>query len=253
MLSTRSFQCFSLGAIVICLLLCASCQEDKHEISVDPVLQEPGNEPPSIIAQGPDFPSGALEIIEYGATPEFFVLVADPNGLDDISIVFFTIDSLIVHDVIVRPDTSTASPGSCYHGPSYADPPTIDIMSLIPRVFPGIKNYPMELQQGGYYTGFSLCIPCEDCWGQFCVFPAVHKASNAFSPSSLWCTSSALFQFVINPPASDTAKVVFVTYLDVEYAGINATVYDAAGATGTATFPNVRIIYTTAEEKLSAP
>lgn len=242
-----------LGAILVVGF--ASCDDAEETIVVNSILEEAPNSPPRIILQGPDYASGSLELIAFDTPPEFFVLVADADGLEDISTVFFGIDSLIVYDVIVRPDSSSSASNRCDHAPSYANPDTINIMPLIPSVFPGVKNIPMEPLLGSYYMSPPLCrtrsgfeqFPCP-------TFPNISEASSTFSrPSKCVGFGIDYFHFVINPPAPDTAIDVFVTYVDVEYAGISVTVYDAAGASATTTFPNLRIVYTTEQEKLNAP
>ena len=54
-------------------------------------------------------------------------------------------------------------------------------------------------------------------------------------------------------PAVASPQNVFITYMDVEYGGISVTAYDAAGASVTAHFPNLRLVYSTAEERTAAP
>lgn len=62
-----------------------------------------------------------------------------------------------------------------------------------------------------------------------------------------------LSTLVVYPPAIAAPRVIFITYVDIEYTGISATVYDSGGLSATTTFPNLRLIYTGDEERRVAP
>ena len=216
---------------------------DDENITVVTVPTE--NRPPRIIAQGPDFPAGGVDVEFVHGGPDLYVLVADPDGLDDISAVFLNVGSVTVHRVIARPDSGD----SCAE-PSYAANDTFNIGTLIPSTFPGLVNFPMGLQAGGIYTTPNFCLLSFDCPAA----PRIDRANASFGRSVRGCaTGSFILWFGVYPPAVPSPSDIFITYLDVEYTGITATVYDAAGLSAATSFPNLRLIHATEEERRVAP
>jgi hypothetical protein len=237
------------GTLVALSLIVVGCSDDVH---VDSVLRPPENRPPTIVTTGPDAPSGPVEVLPYGRTPAPYVLVADPDGLDDISVVFITVDSAVVRRVIARSDTML--PNQFCRQVNYAAMDTFPIDAYIPSFYPGPSECLMRRTQGGYYT--SDCFNVSNPYAECLAFPSIQTASPYFLQgqiSGICYIDGGILSFQIAPPAVPSNRNLYVTAIDVEYSGISVTVYDGAGASVSAKLPGLRIIYTTAPEKTAAP
>ncbi len=201
------------------------------------------NQPPTIVAQGPAYGPGPIDIGRQGA-PAPYIIVADPNGVSDIAETFFKIDTAIVHGMIARHCAFV----------TYNPSDTIDVLPLIPPTFTDVVLCVMPQQR----TLFSIDpFPLFPGFAYGCsAFPPIRTASASFGPPLVGCVSNdndRLVSFGVYPPAVSSPIDISITYLDVEYRGISATVYDASGATAVARWPNLRIIYTTEKERGVAP
>ena len=109
-----------------CALLIAGCGDD---VTVNPAAPAPTqpNVPPRIVAHGPTLPSGVIDADE--GTPSLFVIVADDNGLADVSAVLLSIDRAVFHRVIFRRD-SVSPP--CVPFVIYSPNDTVDISAVMP-------------------------------------------------------------------------------------------------------------------------
>ena len=233
--------------------LLAGCS-DKITVNSPTGVQTGPNQAPRIIAQGPSWDATPIDVGRVGA-PRPYVIVADDDGIGDVSGAFFVVETAIIHRFISRPDSI---PGQFFCTfVAYTD--TVGIRGLVPTTYSGIvENCPMT--RGPYTTNhFSSNvfdqfagyggIPCS-------ALPRIELASPYFGPPVAPCGPQlyeVFSRFGIYPPAVPTAYDVSVTYLDVEYRGIRAVVYDAAGASATANFPNLRLIYMTAGERQAPP
>jgi hypothetical protein len=195
------------------------------------------NEPPIVVTQGPDFPTGPVE----GTGPTIWVLAGDPDGLEDISAVFLTIETLRVYDMIVRPD---ADDGGCA-GPLYEPGNVIDTSSsfALPLEFGGPSDLQMGRQEGGVYAINPFTIPDLDVF-----IDAFGSPSGCASGPPSW-----LDWYYLLPPAAPAPTSIFLTFIDLEFIGVSVTIYDAAGESATTTFPNLRMNRTTTEETATAP
>jgi len=178
----------------------------------------------------------------------FEVVAGDPDGLDDIAAVVIECDSAVVYRIIARP--SAVGSSGCLTS-VYAANDTVPITALIPRALPGFARVPMDRVEGGLYRAAPICsssvrCPCTPC------LQAANPSLGPIQWSSCIFANSVDFLAIL-PPAVPSPVNVFITYLDVEFRGIRATVYDAAGETAARRFANVRMIYTTPEERSVAP
>ena len=235
------------AAVVGFGFLAAGCGDTVKVTSVQPFT----NQPPTIIAQGPDYGAGPIDIGRQGA-PSPYIIVADPNGISDIAETVFKIDTVIVRQMIARRDS--ISPPYCAFV-TYNPSDTIDVLPLLPPTFTDVVQCLMSQQRTFFsidpfpvFPGFSFA-GCS-------AFPSIRSASASFGPALVGCVSSdadRLVTFGVYPPAVSPPIEISVTYLDLEYRGISATVYDASGATATARWPNLRLLYTTERERTVAP
>ena len=224
--------------VFVCLLLSifGGCDE-SDDIIVNTVAD---NEPPLIARQGPDFPSETLELDRGSGAPEPWVLVGDPNGLDDISAVLFSVQSIRIHELIIRPDAMDGGCANVLFEPGNA----VDTTSVVPVPvdISGVTDEPMAHDEGGIYRVSPFGVP-----------PIAGHFDTLGSPSGCATGGGYLQWLLLLPPAAPATTSVFLTYLDVEFIGISVTVYDKVGANASITFPDLRVVYTTAEEKAVAP
>jgi hypothetical protein len=224
------------GVFVIVCVFGACHQPDDIVVHVDP-----NNKPPTFVAQGPELPTGPMEVIGTSA-PGLWVLVGDPNGLDDISAVLLDVQTIRLHSIIIRPASTTG--GGC-DTLDYTPNGNIDVSASVPVPIDigQLKSVAFSHDQGGIYRANPF------------VIPQLYKALPVFGRVSGCATGSAswLDWLVLLPPAAASPTDVFLTYVDVEFIGISVTVYDSAGTSAKTTFPNLRVVFTTTEEKTVAP
>ena len=236
-----------IGAIT--LFTAFGCGDDDEEITITSVLEQSTNTPPTIVDQGPDFEGQTFQAIKlrygYGPSgPKLWVLVGDADGVDDISSVVISVDSVLVHSTIVRPDTVT-NPSHCATL-DYADPDTLDLNETIATVYPGVVSVPMEQIQGGRFETVWNYGEGGDFFGyRGAVRPDFTSYFETLQSTSRCTNGTYLEVFAIVPPLSDPGMIGFLTRADVEYRGIAVTAYDAIGESATATFADLRIVYIT--------
>ena len=156
--------------------------------------------------------------------------------------VFFDVETIRIHDVIFRPDAGVPTCASVL----YEDGNVIDPSPYlaVPTDVVGIRDSLMSrnVESDGVY-----------------IHPPLRAPSLAELFDTLGIPSGCNFGggyrewLFLLPPAVPTPTDAFVTHLDVEFVGITATAYDKAGESATATFPDLRIVFTTGEEVATLP
>ena len=233
----------ALALVAALLLSSASCSEKAQIVRV---VEETVNLPPTIVALGPSWPSTPIDL-SVQAAPSPYVIVGDPNGLGDIALAVFTVDAAVLRRIVVRPDSLLPAEPYCT-AMAWSD--SIDITSLLPAaVKTGVDNCLMYRNGSSFtFSGFSAYYydPCR-------AFPMIATASPFFGVPTRSCGPSSLSRFGVYPPGVPSAVDVNVTFVDVEFQGLHVTVYDGAGHTATATFPNLRLVHRAFGEKPSPP
>jgi len=236
-------------ATLVSLALFGTACDTTTKVIVENEPDGQTNRPPAIVQQGPVFPPGGFEQISsyspYGIN--LWVLVADPDGIDDISLVTASVDSVRLARFLLRPDTSSTS---CSYF-SYADNETIATSAIlpVPTTFAGFSFMPLTRVQGGLFQASSF-------GGTSSGFPDLIEASPVLEEWQGGCyygSTGILGPIVVLPPAVLTQRTAILTYADVEYRGITVTVYDKVGATATTSFPDLRIVFPSPEERAAAP
>jgi len=200
------------------------------------------NSPPLIQLQGPDIPANrSMEFLNSeNYTPEFWVTVGDPDGLDDIAAVYFNINNIEITDMILRPGIVGSRPLVVDWSKSVF--PTSNIVQL-PYSFGSVKNMRMSPYQNGIYT----CRPVNTLplnkMSQSIGYPITTSAQG----------SNFITWFSINPPVVNTAMDLFLTRQVAKYSGISVIVYDAAGNIAKTTYPDFTVILTSKDEEATAP
>jgi hypothetical protein len=236
------------------VVLFSAC-DDKEEVVLNASLEET-NKPPLIVAKGPEFSGGEVAVVGRTAFESFWVLVADPNGLDDVSAVFLEIGGIHLNAVVCRRDSSTAPPNECDHGPSYKTNDILDISSAFPASFPAVEYIEMHRRgqggifeapglwpQGGNYYDYGYTSP---------VLIDLQGASSTFTQSSLcvdYYYDDSFYQFRVLPPTLPEATEVFITLVEATLTGMSITVYDGRGASTKVTIPDLRITWMTSAEE----
>jgi len=232
----------ALALVAALSCLSASCSEKAEIVRVEPA----SNLPPTIVALGPTWPSTPIDL-NVQAAPMPYVIVGDPNGLEDIALAVFTVDAAVLRRVVVRPDSVLADPYCT--AVTWSD--SIDITSLLPASLKtGVENCLM-FRNGSSFTfmGFGGYYYYDGCRA----FPMIATASPYFGVPTRLCGPQTLSRFGVYPPAIPAPVDVNVTFVDVEFQGLHVTVYDGAGHTATATFPPLRLIHRAYGEKPSPP
>jgi hypothetical protein len=215
----------------------ATC-EKQDKVVVQNIDPNAVNQPPTIVAFGPEMPAGGFSEISYSRIGiDLWVLVGDANGLGDISLVTMDMDSLRLVRFIVRPDTSAESCISYGYGPG--DTLASDAILPVPAAFPGLKFRPLAHVQGGLYKAARL--------GAEFGFPDIVDASPVLEPWNGGCTSAGAYDvygpFYVLPPAAPSRREAAISYAQLEYYGIKLTVYDKVGASASVTYPTLRITF----------
>jgi hypothetical protein len=231
---------------LVSLAMATGCS-DEDKIVVENVVEEGPNNPPVIATFGPEVPNGGFEqTAYYGADGvPLWIIGGDPDGLDDLSVAVLRVDSIRFNRFIARPDTSTTG---CIRF-SYGDTIPSDQILPTPMTLPGIAFHSMlrsgvgglfQSQPLGGYLGFPNLVdlsPTLDNWGGGC------------GPSQALVSGP----FTVVPPAVPSPKTVGITYVDLEFRGVTVTLYDKVGATAIASYPDIRIVFTTPEERTALP
>ena len=226
-----------LLALVLVAASGATC-EKQDKVVVQNIDPNAVNQPPTIVAYGPDMPAGGFSEISYSPIGvDLWVLVGDANGLGDISLVTMDMDSLRLVRFIVRPDTSAGSCISYGYGP--ADTLAADAILPVPVTFPGLRFRPLAHVQGGLYKAARL--------GAEFGFPDIVDASPVLERWNGGCTSAGSYDvygpFYVLPPAAPSRREAGISYAQFEYYGITMTVYDKVGASASVTYPTLRIAF----------
>jgi len=219
-------------------VLLSACEDTV----VNSTLQQE-NKPPSITVFGPDFPGNAVEVETVPSS--LYVVVADPDGFEDIAVVFLDIGSIVLNDVIARRDASSDPPNFCTHRPLYVDNDVVDIASVLPASVPGHTKIFMSRSSGGIFVAPVFVLP-NNYYGGSILLVDLQAQSSTFTDWEA-CASGGFGHFVVNPPTVPTPTGTFITLVDVTLTGITATVYDAAGASASVAFPELRVVCTTSE------
>ena len=242
-MSVRTRAILGPAAAVLLAFLALGCdKEDKIIVQNLPPSQE--NRPPLIVTYSPTFTPGGFEQVSdfEPLAINLQVLVGDPDGLDDISAVTVDIGSVTLRRYILRPDTSS----SFCHKFSYAPNDTVATSSIlsVPASFPGVTFRSMAKIGAGLYALTS-----------FGGFPDIFAFGSNLGqwPGGCYDSDGIGGPWVVMPPAIATQNEAILTYLDVNYAGNKITVWDKMGANAVLNLPDLRVVYTTAEEKLAAP
>ena len=208
------------------------------------------NSPPIILQTGPRISGDSLELRPEMEAPRFSVLVADTNGIDDISGVALSIESVSLNRIIARPNAYSTEACSAL---DYRDFDTIGLQSLLASTYPGLRGHWMSRAQGGLFLGPPLCAFDSVCTA----FPGIQGSTDAVGMRLTGCYTRPfgtwLAHWSLQPPAVVSASNIFITYLDVSYLGVTVTVYDGAGNSTSTVLPDLRIIYTTDEERYTEP
>ena len=232
-------------AATFVLVTGGGCGSDT--VNVTSVVQPTPNGPPTIVTQGPQYSRAPIELMLNQNPPSLYFLVADPNGLDDISVGLLSIDTVLVHRVIARPVVVAGC-----RQVTFTDNDTVALALPSPLLLPGLENCAMSASSGGY---FSLSPFSVYDYSYYCrAFSGFASLSQYFAQVTSGCTFSGSYYalFLFDPPTAPPVEV-FITSIEVEFRGISVTVYDAAGASAVATFPPIRLVYTSREEKAAAP
>ena len=224
------------------LVALSSCSD---EITV---VTESENRPPTIVLQGPDYPP-SFEVEHLGPDP--YILVGDPDGLDDLSVVLVSLSEVRFLSAIVRPQMQ----GSCGLVPNYDELSQVDLISLLPGRVTTFRDVVVSPTAGGLHVFGRLLAT-----GDFASGPTNTRFLQELSPAigqavNAGCLSGDyLMRIGVYPPAFDPPRTVFVTALEVQYVGLRFVVYDGAGNSVEATFPDFRVLYRTPTERdLAAP
>ena len=231
----------ALALVTALSLSSASCSEKAEIVRVEPAA----NLPPAIVALGPTWPSTPIDL-SVQAAPMPYVIVGDPNGLDDIALAVFTVDAAVLRRIVVRPDSVLPEPYCT--AVTWSD--SIDITGLLPATLnAGVENCLMSRNGSSFtFTGFA------GYYYDACrAFPTFVTASPYFGVPTRPCGPQTLSRFGVYPPAIPAPVDVNVTFVDVEYRGLRVTVYDGAGHAATATYPPLRLVYRAYGEKPSPP
>ena len=240
----RRLIAWPICASALVLLSVACDKEDK--ITVENFIQEPANQPPVIVNQGPDLPPGGFQAIDMNS-PDLYVLVGDPNGLDDISLVTVDVESVELVRFRLRPNVRTD--GCVDFGFAPAETLSTELILSTPHSFPGLEFEPLTKVQGGLYRA--------QAFGSFGYgFPdLLGEASNVVSMGG-GCGSFSdgiLFPWIVMPPAAPSDTAAVVSLAEVRYIGVSVTVYDKVGASATTTFPDWHVTFLSREEEETLP
>ena len=208
------------------------------EVVVNP---PPGNSPPRILLSGPEL--DAVNPIR-GPLPTLWVIPSDPDGADDIAAVVLKVGTVTLNSMIVRPDSAEARCVWVHYAPM----DTIDVLPFMTkRTFEVLL--PLRNDAGVYGSGLYYWTLTEG---------GLMAHSPVFGPYVKDCYSGVDYQYYLErgglyPPAIAVPRDVHITYASLSLADISITVYDQSGATATATYPNVTVIFSNYKEDQVLP
>ena len=244
---SKGYVCVRICAAVALALILVGCETEERIVYVQEAER---NSVPVILRTEPQISGVNFELRPQMEAPRFSVLVADSNGIDDISGVVLSIQSVTLNGLIVRPNAHSTEDCAALE---YRDFDTIGIQSLVASTYPGLSNYWMGRAQGGLFLGPPLCAFDSAC----AAFPVIQGSTNVIGVRLTACYTSPfgswLAHWSLQPPVMEPAINIFITYIDVSYVGVCVTAYDVAGDSTMATFPDLRMIYTTDEERYTQP
>jgi hypothetical protein len=233
-------------AVLLLLLSTSAACDKKDKIVVENVIPAETNQPPVIVAMGPEMPPGGFVETDYFLSGiDLWALVGDPNGLDDISLVAMDMDSVRLVRYIVRPDTSASS--CIAYG--YAPGDTVAMASIlpVPARFPGVKFLPLTQEQGGLFRSAGLGVQIGA--------PDIIDTSPVLERWNGGCGGGyeVYGPFYVLPPAVPDRREASVSYAQMEYYGVKVTVYDTAGASASASYPTLRVTLKVPQEPTPLP
>jgi hypothetical protein len=222
------------------LLLSLLGCEDKITVNLPSETTE--NSPPIIHMSGPEFDPNTPIL---GPIRKLWVVASDPDGEDDIAAVIFSIETIVLNSLIVRPDDA-AEACRIVH---YAD---MDTINIIPLLTTGTftMHIPLYGSRGFYHTyylDYHELTP-NGLRSQSNVFGSRVKDRSCGGDYDLY-----LDQFGLYPPALPAARDVYVTRADFLLKNMAITVYDHSGATATAAFPDLEVYFTNHLEEQTLP
>jgi hypothetical protein len=211
------------------------CEDDT--IVARTRLDLPINRPPLVVRLDPTLDSGAIDT-QDSVVFSFSVHAGDPDGVDDVVAGRIRIESQRITDVIVRPGIEVG-PGCL--GPSYADGDTIDVSRWTSTEpwSPG-ESFLGRWSDRPIFTG-AIEIPSPDHLGP------------VFGGSVFSCLARDAIPVGLYPPAVVGPTQAFITRMVVEYQGVEVTVFDASGATATASYPDLTVRFETEREAGTLP
>lgn len=229
------------------LLATTSCDDD---ITVTTPIRS--NERPRIVSLGPDLENTTFQLRPYDPSPEPYAVVSDPNGLQDIAATYLSYDSLVIGHVIARrADSDPDCPGVIY-----ANNDTLDIAGLLPATMPGRQLVPMEMRGNGLFFGPRFCSPVVSPFGGNVVcdmFPAIRSLREEFVFTPCVSSTEWLDTFVVLPPLVGQPTTVFITEINLVYAGLKVVAVDAGGLSDTMALGDLRIDHMTNLERRFLP
>ena len=180
-------------------------------------------------------------------SPDLYVLVGDPNGLDDISLVTVDVESVQLVRFRLRPDVR---PDECVDfGFAPAETLSTELILPTPHSFPGLEFKPLTQVQGGLYRA--------QAFGSFEYgFPDIFGAASNVQLLPGGCGSfndGIMYPWVVIPPAAPSDTAAVVSLAEVHYIGVSVTVYDKVGASATTTFPDWHVTFLSREEEETLP
>ena len=220
------------------LLSISACRDN---ITITQVPEE--NRPPTIPVWGDDYEAGSR--IKY-PLPQLWVVVADPDGADDVAAVILKIDSIRIVSLIVRPDDSSETCRRVFYAPL----DTINVLPYLTKQTFSVPNKPLQRgTQGAYGTYLSYSLLTEGGISKHADEFGEHVKSCSWGYDYLYSVES----FGLYPPALPSPRDVYVTYAEFFISGISFTAYDQSGATVTVTFPDFYAVFTNTTEDQTPP
>jgi hypothetical protein len=231
----------TIGALVGC---------DDDTVLVSPVPSQ--NEAPRIVAWGPEPPLALVNLRPFDTGPDLHVVVADPNGLNDVAAVYLEYDSLSVNRLIARRSLQEEGCREVV----YANMDTLALSEVLPTVLPGVGFISLSNSGSGLFVSPQFCTPyrgfltpAPECP----LFPQLENLSAEYGFPGCIDGTEWLWVFVLFPPLVPNQTTVFITEADVTYSGLRVVAFDTGGLSDTTSFGDLRIVHTTDTERRVAP
>ncbi len=201
------------------------------------------NAVPQILISGPEYDT--INPIE-APFQNLWVIATDADGPEDIAAVTLNISEIVLEELIVRPDDSTAN---C-RLPYYSDNDTINILPYLNKTSFSIVNEPLSKSfDNSHFAYLNYHVLCDG---------GLFKQHNSFGDWVKDCISSDIYkysieQFGLYPPLIDNAQDIYVSYAKFSLKGIRIDVYDHSGASSGKTFPNFSCYFSNMMEDQTLP